>query len=104
MPMPGPLSLWSMPISCASAFSPIRFHSIRSNERWNWPSARSRLSPDAPLGYQALHLAFWLRRDVEQSFAAARAGLARDPNNPELLADLGGRLCLRRSSRKAFRF
>ena len=53
------------------------------------------LSPDAPLGYQALHLAFWLRRDVEQSFAAARAGLARAPNNPELLADLGGRLCLR---------
>jgi len=53
------------------------------------------LSPDAPLGYQALHLVFWLRRDVEQSFAAARAGLARDPNNPELLADLGGRLCLR---------
>jgi TolB-like protein/Tfp pilus assembly protein PilF len=53
------------------------------------------LSPDAPLGYQALHLVFWLRQDVEQSFAAARAGLARDPNNPELLADLGGRLCLR---------
>lgn len=53
------------------------------------------LSPDAPLGYQALHLVFWLRRDVEQSFTAARAGLARDPNNPELLADLGGRLCLR---------
>lgn len=53
------------------------------------------LSPDAPLGYQALHLVFWLRRDIEQSFAAARAGLARDPNNPELLADLGGRLCLR---------
>ncbi|WP_186002748.1 hypothetical protein, partial [Mycobacterium sp. KBS0706] len=53
------------------------------------------LNSDAPLGYQALHLVFWLRRDVEQSFAAARAGLARDPNNPELLADLGGRLCLR---------
>jgi len=53
------------------------------------------LSPDAPLGYQALHLVFWLRHDVEQSFAAARAGLARDPNNPELLADLGGRLRLR---------
>ncbi|WP_186002827.1 tetratricopeptide repeat protein, partial [Mycobacterium sp. KBS0706] len=53
------------------------------------------LSPDTPLGYQALHLVFWLRRDVEQSFAAARAGLARDPGNPELLADLGGRLCLR---------
>ncbi|WP_342237676.1 tetratricopeptide repeat protein [Inquilinus sp. OTU3971] len=53
------------------------------------------LSPDTPLGYQALHLVFWLRRDVEQSFAAARAGLAQAPNNPELLADLGGRLCLR---------
>jgi len=34
------------------------------------------------------------RGDVEQSFAAARAGLARSPNNAELLADLGGRLCL----------
>ncbi len=53
------------------------------------------LAPDAPLGYQAEHLVFWLRHDVEQSFAAARAGLARSPNNAELLADLGGRLCLR---------
>ncbi|WP_342237895.1 tetratricopeptide repeat protein [Inquilinus sp. OTU3971] len=53
------------------------------------------LAPDAPLGYQAQHLVFWLRHDVEQSFAAARAGLARNPNNAELLADLGGRLCLR---------
>jgi adenylate cyclase len=53
------------------------------------------LAPDAPLGYQAQHLVFWLRHDVEQSFAAARAGLARSPNNAELLADLGGRLCLR---------
>ncbi|MGK9236788.1 hypothetical protein KXS07_33525 [Inquilinus limosus] len=52
------------------------------------------LAPDAPLGYQAQHLVFWLRHDVEQSFAAARAGLARSPNNAELLADLGGRLCL----------
>ena len=53
------------------------------------------LAPDAPLGYQAQHLVFWLRHDVEQSFAAARAGLERSPNNAELLADLGGRLCLR---------
>ncbi|MGO4728298.1 MULTISPECIES: tetratricopeptide repeat protein [unclassified Inquilinus] len=53
------------------------------------------LAPNAPLGYQAEHLVFWLRHDVEQSFAAARAGLARSPNNAELLADLGGRLCLR---------
>ncbi|TSD83748.1 hypothetical protein FFK22_036160 [Mycobacterium sp. KBS0706] len=53
------------------------------------------LAPDAPLGYQAQHLVFWLRHDVEQSFAAARAGLERNPNNAELLADLGGRLCLR---------
>jgi adenylate cyclase len=53
------------------------------------------LAPDAPLGYQAQHLVFWLRRDVEQSFAAARAGLVRSPNNAELMADLGGRLCLR---------
>ncbi|WP_395679211.1 hypothetical protein [Inquilinus sp.] len=53
------------------------------------------LAPDAPLGYQAQHLVFWLRHDVEQSFAAARAGLERTPGNAELLADLGGRLCLR---------
>jgi adenylate cyclase len=53
------------------------------------------LAPDAPLGYQAQHLVFWLRHDVEQSFAAARAGLERSPGNAELLADLGGRLCLR---------
>jgi TolB-like protein/tetratricopeptide (TPR) repeat protein len=53
------------------------------------------LAPEAPLGYQAQHLVFWLRHDVEQSFAAARAGLERSPDNAELLADLGGRLCLR---------
>ncbi|MGL4966810.1 MAG: tetratricopeptide repeat protein [Inquilinus sp.] len=53
------------------------------------------LAPDAPLGYQAQHLVLWLRHDVEQSLAAARAGLERSPNNAELLADLGGRLCLR---------
>lgn len=61
---------------------------------WELAQRAVALAPDAPLGYQAQHLVLWLRRDVEQSFAAARAGLARSPNNAELLADLGGRLCL----------
>ncbi len=61
---------------------------------WALAQRAVALAPDAPLGYQAQHLVLWLRRDVEQSFAAARAGLARNPNNTELLADLGGRLCL----------
>jgi TolB-like protein/Tfp pilus assembly protein PilF len=71
----------------AVAFDPLE-------RAWKLAQRAVALAPDAPLGYQAQHLVLWLRHDVAQSFAAARAGLARSPNNAELLADLGGRLCL----------
>jgi tetratricopeptide (TPR) repeat protein len=53
-----------------------------------------KLAPEAVQGYKALHLVYWLMNDVNRSFAAARQGLAVSPNDSEMLADLGGRLCL----------
>jgi TolB-like protein/Tfp pilus assembly protein PilF len=52
------------------------------------------LAPDSVQGYKALHLVYWLMNDVERSFAAAERGLALNPNDSEMMADLGGRLCL----------
>jgi tetratricopeptide (TPR) repeat protein len=52
------------------------------------------LAPDSVQGYKALHLVYWLMHDVDRSFAAAERGLALNPNDSEIMADLGGRLCL----------
>jgi adenylate cyclase len=52
------------------------------------------LAPDSVQGYKALHLVYWLMNDVNRSFAAAEQGLALNPNDSEIMADLGGRLCL----------
>ncbi len=52
------------------------------------------LAPESALGYKALHLVYWLRNEVDKSFDAARRGLEVSPNDSELMADLGGRLCL----------
>jgi TolB-like protein/Tfp pilus assembly protein PilF len=52
------------------------------------------LAPESVQGYKALHLVYWLMNDVERSFASARLGLAVSPNDSEMMADLGGRLCL----------
>ena len=52
------------------------------------------LAPDAVQGYKALHLVYWLMHDVDRSFEAAEQGLALNPNDSEIMADLGGRLCL----------
>jgi adenylate cyclase len=52
------------------------------------------LAPDSVQGYKALHLVYWLMNDVDRSFAAAEQGLALNPNDSEIMADLGGRLCL----------
>jgi adenylate cyclase len=52
------------------------------------------LAPDSVQGYKALHLIYWLMHDVDRSFEAAEHGLALNPNDSEIMADLGGRLCL----------
>ena len=52
------------------------------------------LAPDSVQGYKALHLVYWLMNDVDRSFEAAERGLALNPNDSEIMADLGGRLCL----------
>jgi len=52
------------------------------------------LAPNSVQAYKALHLIYWLMHDVDRSFAAAEHGLALNPNDSEIMADLGGRLCL----------
>ena len=52
------------------------------------------LAPESVQGYKALHLVYWLSNQVDKSFEAARRGLAISPNDSEMMADLGGRLCL----------
>lgn len=49
------------------------------------------LEPRSAHGYQALHLIYWLRNDVDSSLRAAEQGLELNPNDTELMADLGGR-------------
>jgi adenylate cyclase len=53
------------------------------------------LAPHSSHSYQALHLVHWLMNDVERSLAAAERGLALNPNDTELMADLGLRYSLR---------
>jgi TolB-like protein len=53
------------------------------------------LAPADSQGYVALQLVYWLMNDVERSLAAGERGLALNPNDTELLAELGRRYCLR---------
>jgi adenylate cyclase len=52
------------------------------------------LAPNATLGYHALHLVYWLMNDVERSLNAAELGLALNPHDTALMADLGQRYSL----------
>lgn len=52
------------------------------------------LEPRATHGYKALHLVHWLRHEIDDSFAAANTGLELNPNDTELLAELGTRYCV----------
>jgi TolB-like protein/Tfp pilus assembly protein PilF len=52
------------------------------------------LAPESVQSYKALHLVYWLTKDVDKSFEAGRLGLAVSPNDSEMMADLGGRMCL----------
>jgi adenylate cyclase len=53
------------------------------------------LAPNSARSYQALHLAYWTLNDVDRSLDAAKIGLSLNPNDTELMADLGLRYCLR---------
>lgn len=53
------------------------------------------LAPDGARGYHALALAYWLKNDVEGNLGALRKGLALNPNDTELMAELGMRLAWR---------
>lgn len=47
------------------------------------------LDPSEPDGYLALSMAYWYLQDHEASIATAKRGLAVDPNNADLMAELG---------------
>ncbi len=53
------------------------------------------LAPADSQGYVALQLVHWLMNDVERSLATGERGLALNPNDTELLAELGRRYCMR---------
>ena len=47
------------------------------------------LDPREPDGYLALSMAYWYLQDHEASIATAKRGLAVDPHNTDLMAELG---------------
>jgi adenylate cyclase len=47
------------------------------------------LDPREPDGYLALSMAYWYLQDYEASIATAKRGLAVDPHNTDLMAELG---------------
>ncbi|PWC52648.1 tetratricopeptide repeat protein [Azospirillum sp. TSO22-1] len=47
------------------------------------------LAPDSPLPQKALALAYWLRREPDRSIASYEKALALNPNDSDILADLG---------------
>jgi adenylate cyclase len=49
------------------------------------------LNPNESDAYLAISMAYWFSRDFEASIAAAKRGLALDPHNTDLLAELGFR-------------
>jgi adenylate cyclase len=53
------------------------------------------LAPHSTHSHHALHLVYWLMNDVERSIEAAERGLRLNPNDSELMAELGLRYCLR---------
>ena len=53
------------------------------------------LDPAGADGYLALSMAFWFAHDYEASISTAKRGLAIDPHNPDLLAELGLRYAMR---------
>ena len=54
-----------------------------------------KIDPNSSTAYLALHTAYWPLNKIADSFAAAEQGLALNPNNTQLRASYGARLCLR---------
>jgi adenylate cyclase len=54
-----------------------------------------KTDPNSSTAFLALHTAYWPLNKVAESFAAAEQGLALNPNNTQLRASYGARLCLR---------
>ena len=54
-----------------------------------------KADPNSSNAQLALHAAYWNLGDVQGAFDAAERGLALNPNNTQLKASYGGRLCLR---------
>ncbi len=53
------------------------------------------LDPTEPDGYLALSMAYWYLQDYDASIATAKRGLAIDPHNTDLMAELGLRYSYR---------
>ena len=54
-----------------------------------------KIDPNSSTAFLALHTAYWPLNKIDGSFAAAEQGLALNPNNTQLRASYGARLCLR---------
>jgi adenylate cyclase len=54
-----------------------------------------KIDPNSSNAQLALHVAYWNLGNVEEALAAAENGLALNPNNTQLRASYGARLCLR---------
>ena len=54
-----------------------------------------KIDPNSSTAFLALHTAYWPLNKVADSLAAAEQGLALNPNNTQLRASYGARLCLR---------
>lgn len=93
----------------APAFSALALLNIDRYRFWQHESVKSAdllteamqlasqaatLEPNASHPYQALSLIYWLRREIDQSIQMAERGLKNNPENVELLADLGLRYAL----------
>src|SRR6185503_12135688 len=53
-----------------------------------------KIDPNSSNAFLALHAAYWPLNKTAESFAAAEQGLALNPNNTQLRAGYGARLCL----------
>ena len=54
-----------------------------------------KLAPESTRARHALSIAYWLDNDIERSLSIAREGLALNPNDTQLMSDLGARLVYR---------
>jgi TolB-like protein len=52
-------------------------------------------TPTSTRGYLALAVAYWLMNDVDRSLEAAESGFALNPNDTDIMAELGLRYCWR---------